>query len=354
MADESVAKKARTEQPESYYKIIDGKKYDRELLECAEQHVKDGQISYAEAKHLVDQAKDGQGITECEKDTLEYSLANHKYTERAKTYVQSILATGKPPANRSYYKIIDGKKYDRELLEMAEGFAKDGQVSFAEARQLWESAQDGKGLTTTEKATLEHVLEHLNWTDKARKAMEAVLSIKAPEPEKEGEARGHSYYKIVDGVKYDRELLEMAEGFAKDGQISYSEAKDLLELAKDGKGISSTEKATLEHTLQALKYTDKAANFMKGEIESGKAGSYYVQVDGVKYDRELLDAAEASVKDGQISEAEAQSLVEKAKDGPGVTACEKRTLQRTLETMKYTDKAKAWMVEALSAIKVTK
>ena len=33
-----------------------------------------------------------------------------------------------------------------------------------------------------------------------------------------------NYYKQFDGVKYDREILEKAEEFARDGQISYADA----------------------------------------------------------------------------------------------------------------------------------
>eukprot|EP00928_Gymnodinium_smaydae_P005612 TRINITY_DN11908_c0_g2_i1.p1 TRINITY_DN11908_c0_g2~~TRINITY_DN11908_c0_g2_i1.p1 ORF type:complete len:582 (+),score=94.32 TRINITY_DN11908_c0_g2_i1:60-1805(+) len=51
----------------------------------------------------------------------------------------------------SYYKQIGGIRYDRALLEKADLFARDGQISFGEAKDLWESAQDGKGVTLCEK-----------------------------------------------------------------------------------------------------------------------------------------------------------------------------------------------------------
>ena len=39
-----------------------------------------------------------------------------------------------------YYKQFDGVKYDREILEKAEEFARDGQISYADAVELWEDA----------------------------------------------------------------------------------------------------------------------------------------------------------------------------------------------------------------------
>jgi hypothetical protein len=70
----------------SYYKEIDGKKYDKELLETAEKCVKgqgDGRISTADAKILLEKVKDGDKYTEIEKDTMEYIRHNFKWTPEA-------------------------------------------------------------------------------------------------------------------------------------------------------------------------------------------------------------------------------------------------------------------------------
>lgn len=42
-----------------------------------------------------------------------------------------------------------------------------GQISYAEAYNLWRSAQDGKGVTETERKTLQHTLAHMKYTPKA-------------------------------------------------------------------------------------------------------------------------------------------------------------------------------------------
>lgn len=70
----------------SYYRIIDGKKYDDELLKVAEEAVKgqgDGRISLADAQKLLEKVKDGNSYTDIEKDTMAYIRENFKWTEEA-------------------------------------------------------------------------------------------------------------------------------------------------------------------------------------------------------------------------------------------------------------------------------
>eukprot|EP00409_Alexandrium_fundyense_P004983 CAMPEP_0185904082 /NCGR_PEP_ID=MMETSP0196C-20130402/3381_1 /TAXON_ID=2932 /ORGANISM="Alexandrium fundyense, Strain CCMP1719" /LENGTH=89 /DNA_ID=CAMNT_0028623301 /DNA_START=52 /DNA_END=321 /DNA_ORIENTATION=+ len=76
-----------------------------------------------------------------------------------------------------------------------------------------------------------------------------------------------SYYKTIAGVKYDRELLEMAEKAAADGQVSVKEAQDLWKAAQDGRGVTKIERRTLEYVLKDVKFTDKAAEYLKGELK---------------------------------------------------------------------------------------
>jgi len=240
----------------------------------------------------------------------------------------------------SYYKTIGGTRYDRELLSQAEAFAKDGQISFPEAKLLWESAQDGQGVTDTEKGTLEYITEHFKFTDKAATFMQTQLT------QLNSGSHG-SYYKVVEGAKCDRRLLEMAEGFAKDGQVSVAEAKQLWDAAQDGRGVTRFERQTLEHTLQSMKYTAKAAQFMREQLEAVVAAPHQQTVDGVMYDHALLEMAAAFAKDGQVSFSEAQQLLEAAHESTGVPEVEARTLQYTLTAFKFTDKARRFISAAL-------
>ncbi len=70
----------------SYYKEIDGKKYDGELLETAEKLIKgqgDGRISLADAEKLMAEVKDAGKYTDIEKDTMAYIRDNFKWTDEA-------------------------------------------------------------------------------------------------------------------------------------------------------------------------------------------------------------------------------------------------------------------------------
>ncbi|MCB0569781.1 MAG: hypothetical protein KDC66_08470 [Phaeodactylibacter sp.] len=70
----------------------------------------------------------------------------------------------------SYYRIIDGQRYDRKLLELAQSFTQgqgDGRISQADSELLFGAMQDGRGITAAEKRTLAYLLKQFKWTEKA-------------------------------------------------------------------------------------------------------------------------------------------------------------------------------------------
>ena len=70
----------------------------------------------------------------------------------------------------SYYRIIKGKKYDKELLDLTEKLVKgqgDGQISVADAAKLFEKVKDGNTYTDIEKETVSYIRDHFKWTDAA-------------------------------------------------------------------------------------------------------------------------------------------------------------------------------------------
>ena len=75
--------------------------------------------------------------------------------------------TGKSTGGRkSYYRTINGKKYDRALLEKAEELTAQvdgGELSAADARKLLEESQDAGKVTAVEKATMEYVQNNYAW-----------------------------------------------------------------------------------------------------------------------------------------------------------------------------------------------
>lgn len=70
----------------------------------------------------------------------------------------------------SYYKTIDGVKYDGELIELADKLtagAGDGRISKADAQEILDAVKDGNTYTDIEKATMKYLRENYNWTDAA-------------------------------------------------------------------------------------------------------------------------------------------------------------------------------------------
>ncbi|MCB9682014.1 MAG: trigger factor [Alphaproteobacteria bacterium] len=90
---------------------------------------------------------------------------------------------------------------------------------------------------------------------KAKAEAPAVEAAPAEEPaaeEPKAKAKGGSAYKTIDGVKYAKDLLDMAEGFGP--KLTMAQVQQLVESAQDGKGITDVEKRTLawirdNHTL---------------------------------------------------------------------------------------------------------
>mmetsp|Transcript_25569 Transcript_25569/g.87585 ORF Transcript_25569/g.87585 Transcript_25569/m.87585 type:complete len:122 (-) Transcript_25569:170-535(-) len=83
----------------SYYEQIDGKKYDRGVLDACRKAVKgvgDGRISKEDAVAIMEEVLDGGGrgksaVTDIEMDTIQYALDNFKWTDAAKEWFEAKL-----------------------------------------------------------------------------------------------------------------------------------------------------------------------------------------------------------------------------------------------------------------------
>lgn len=163
-----------------------------------------------------------------------------------------------------------------------------------------------------------------------------------------------SYYKILNGVKYDRAILDDADRAVSDGQVSFKEANYLWNLAADGPGITDTEKVTLTYIVDNYKCTKKAADYLRHMIASITGDSYYRIINGAQYDRKMLQIAERAVADGDISINEAKEIVKSATDGVGVTKVEEDTLQYILDKFKTTAPAHEVLTKALAPLRSTR
>ncbi len=74
-------------------------------------------------------------------------------------------------------------------------------------------------------------------------------------------------YKSIDGVQYEKELLDLAEEHTTgkgEGKLSKDEVADLFKSANDGQGVTDTEKRTLEYIRNNFVFTDAAAKDFDG------------------------------------------------------------------------------------------
>ena len=72
--------------------------------------------------------------------------------------------------NMTYYKQIDGKKYDARVIEMANELVAgqgDGRLSVDDAHKLIKHIKDAGTYTDVEKDTMVYVRDNYNWTDAA-------------------------------------------------------------------------------------------------------------------------------------------------------------------------------------------
>ncbi len=177
----------------SYYKNIDGKNYDREMLEIADEAVAgvgDGRISLEDAQKLLGAVKDANKYTDIEKATMKFIRENYRFTYASDQWFRKEIrkwaakkgkdndvktkTTGTESqtefiSSQSYYRVIDGKQYVRSLLEAADVKSKiNGLISEENFQQIIELSRDGKGITETEMLTLEYIGIKYDLTTKAR------------------------------------------------------------------------------------------------------------------------------------------------------------------------------------------
>lgn len=83
-----------------------------------------------------------------------------------------------------------------------------------------------------------------------------------------------AYYKTIDGVKYDGELIELADKLtsgAGDGRISQADAEQIFEAVKDGDSYTDIEKGTVKYLRDNYKWTDAADDWFRTEVRKWAA-----------------------------------------------------------------------------------
>lgn len=82
------------------------------------------------------------------------------------------------------------------------------------------------------------------------------------------------YYKTIDGVNYDGDLIELAAKLtsgAGDGRISQADAEKLFDAVKDADSYTDVEKGTVKYLRENYKWTDTADEWFRDEVRKWAA-----------------------------------------------------------------------------------
>ncbi|WP_075188381.1 hypothetical protein [Teredinibacter haidensis] len=77
-------------------------------------------------------------------------------------------------------------------------------------------------------------------------------------------------YVTIDGVKYEKELIDLAVQHTtgvNEGKIAKDEALDLIKSAMDGVKVTDTELSTLKYIRTKYPFTDAAATYFDAELD---------------------------------------------------------------------------------------
>ena len=189
--------------------------------------------------------------------------------------------------SNSYYKNIAGKNYDREMLEIADEAVAgvgDGRISVEDAKKLLGAVKDANKYTDIEKATMKYIRENYKFTYASdqwfRKEIRKWAATKGNHHDENTKPTGtasqtkfipsKSYYRIINGEHYVRSLLDAAdlrlEGKG-NGLISEEYFKQIIEISRDGKGITEAEMRTLEYIGLKYNLTTKARLWFEENLE---------------------------------------------------------------------------------------
>lgn len=80
----------------------------------------------------------------------------------------------------SFYKQIDGKKYSRRLLDIADGLVAgkgDGRISADDAGKIFDALENDGKYSDLEKDTISYIRENYNWTDAGDAALRTAVRV---------------------------------------------------------------------------------------------------------------------------------------------------------------------------------
>ena len=231
---------------------------------------------------------------------------------------------------KSYYKKIQGVRYDRALLESAEARIKgqgDGRISDQDIHEIIDLSKDGNKVTLTELRTIIYIRDHFRVTEKAQKTLsDFIIQIET-----------------LKSVSKEKEDLNIT---SEDFGLEEKDNDDIKEEVIITPEVPSIERKTDNEILNREKIEEVVPSDKNStEIKNSSKKSYYRFISGVRYDRSLLEDAEKRIEgqgDGRISEKDLTEVLESSRDGKGITETEWKTIVYITETYNLTHKATEW------------
>ena len=231
---------------------------------------------------------------------------------------------------KSYYKKIQGVRYDRALLESAEDRIKgqgDGRISDQDIHEIIDLSKDGNKVTLTELRTIKYIRDHFRVTEKAQKTLsDFIIQIET-----------------LKSVSKEKEDLNIT---SEDFGLEEKDNDDLKEKVLIAPEFPSMEQKSDDEILNREKIEEVVPSDENStEIKNSSKKSYYRFISGERYDRSLLEDADKRIEgqgDGRISEKDLIEVVESSRDGKGITETEWKTIVYITETYNLTHKATEW------------
>eukprot|EP00466_Bigelowiella_natans_P014629 jgi/Bigna1/67388/fgenesh1_pg.3_\ len=162
-------------------------------------------------------------------------------------------------------------KMKKKLLDLAKSLVEGDdkkRILVKGAKELWQSALDGHGVTPQEFATLRHILDVYKFTKAARIYLDSLVT---------KHRSGTSMYQQIDGKRYDRSCLDLAAHLAKDELISKPDAEELWKDVLDGPGVTQCEADTIAFVMEKYKCSQGAKSYLKGKLKEWRGGHSHKQ-----------------------------------------------------------------------------
>jgi hypothetical protein len=194
--------------------------------------------------------------------------------EAAKGFSALEAATLDTPGR--FYEKIEGVEVDSAIINIFRNHKEGYRVSLDDATACYDKVAASGDVTQDERWTLRYCLSEYSWYDAAHDyiidELKKLPQVNAEEPAaKKRKTKG--YYKTLDGVKCDSELLEacnQAVSGRGDGRVSLEDAHAVFEKAKDGGKVTEVERWTLRYCLTEFKWTQAAVDWISEELKKFK------------------------------------------------------------------------------------